>query len=80
MLDQQHAGPKQIYKALRAAQLFDVQLERANALVGEAKDFKEGYPKGFGLAVFVAGVSPGLAELQCPGFDFVPVQTHKVLI
>jgi hypothetical protein len=57
-----------------------MQLESADALVGDAKNFKEVDPKGLGLAVFVAGVSPGLAELQCPGFDFVPVQTHKVLI
>jgi hypothetical protein len=47
---------------------------------GDAKNFKEVDPKGFGFAVFVAGICPGLAELQCPGFDFVPVKTHKVLI
>jgi hypothetical protein len=49
-------------------------------LITDIKDFKEINPKGLGLAVFVAGVGPGLAELQCPGFNFVPVQTHKVLI
>ena len=73
------AGPKQIHKALCAAQLFNVQLKGGDAFVGDAKDFKESYPKGLGLAVFVAGVGPGLAELQCPGFDFFPVKTHRVL-
>jgi len=61
------------------SQLFDVLLEGANALVGDAKDFKEVDPKGLGLAVFVAGVSRGLAEKQCPGFHFVSVKTHLVL-
>jgi len=65
---------------LRAAELFDVQLEGGDALVGDAKDFKKGYPKRLGFAVFVAGISLGLAEKQCPGFDFVPVKPHKVLI
>lgn len=46
--------------------------------VGDAKDFKEVDPKGLGLAVFVAGVVPSLAEKQCPGFDFVPIKTHLV--
>jgi hypothetical protein len=53
--------------------------EGGNAFVGDAKDFKEVDPKGLGLAVFVAGVGPGFAEKQCPGFDFVPVKTHLVL-
>ena len=48
-------------------------------LITDIKDFKEINPKGLGLAVFVAGVGPGFAELQCPGFDFVPVKTHGVL-
>jgi len=48
-------------------------------LITDIKDFKEINPKGLGLAVFVAGVGPGLAELQCSGFDFVPVKTHGVL-
>jgi hypothetical protein len=65
---------------LCVAELFDVQLEGGNAFVGDAKDFKEVDPKGLGLAVFVAGVGPGLAEKQCPGFYFVPVKTHLVLI
>ena len=47
-------------------------------LITDIKDFKEIIPKGLGLAVFVAGVGPGFAELQCPGFDFVPVKTHGV--
>jgi hypothetical protein len=38
-----------------------------------------GDPKGLGFAVFVASVGPGLAEKQCPGFDFVPVKTHLVI-
>jgi hypothetical protein len=45
----------------------------------DAKDFKEVDPKGLGLAAFVAGVGPGLAEKQCPGFDFVPIRTHLAL-
>ena len=53
-----------------------VQLKGADAFVGDAKDFEEVDPKGLGLAVFVAGVVPGFAEKQCPGFDFVPVKTH----
>jgi hypothetical protein len=64
---------------LRPAELFDVQLEGGNAFVGDAKDFKEVDPKRFGFAVFVAGVGPGLAEKQCPGFDFVTIKTHLVL-
>ncbi len=76
MLHQQQAGSKKIHKALSATELFDVQLEGGNAFVGDAKDFKEIDPKGLGLAVFVAGIGPGLAEKQCPGFDFVPVKTH----
>ena len=73
------AGPEQIDKALCTAELFDVQLKGGDAFVGDAKDFKESYPKGLGLAVFVAGVGPGFAKLQCPGFDFVPVKIHRVL-
>ena len=76
VLDQQHAGPEQVDKALGAAELFDVQLKGGDAFVGDAKDFKEVDPKGFGLAVFVAGIGPGFAEKQCPGFDFVPIKTH----
>jgi len=45
-------------------------------LGGVAKNFEEVDPKGLGQAVFVAGVGPGFAEKQCPGFDFVPVKTH----
>jgi hypothetical protein len=80
VLDQQHAGPKQVHKALCAAELFDVQLKGAQPFVGDAKDFKEINPKGLGLAVFVAGVGPGLAEKQCPGFNFIPIKTHLVLM
>ena len=80
VLHQQHAGPKQVHKALCAPELFDVQLKGGDAFVGDAKDFKEIDPKGLGLAVFVAGVGPGFAEKQCPGFDFVPIKTHLVLI
>jgi hypothetical protein len=76
VLHQQYAGPKQIHKALCTAELLDVQLKGGNAFVGDAKDFKEGYPKGFGFAVFVAGVGPGFAEKQRPRFNFVPVKTH----
>nr|WP_295503602.1 hypothetical protein [Limnohabitans sp. Rim8] len=79
VLHQQHAGPKQVHKALCAAQFFVVQLEGGDAFVGDAKDFKEIDLKGLGLAVFVAGVGPGFAEKQCPGFDFVPIKTHLVL-
>ncbi len=61
------------------AELFDVQLEGGNAFVGDAKDFKEVDPKVLDLAVFVAGVGPGFAEKQCPGFDFVPIKNHLVL-
>ena len=73
------AGPEQVHEATLAAQLFDVLLEGTYALVGDAKDFEEVDPKGLGLAVFVAGVSPGLGEKQCPGFHFVPVKAHLVL-
>jgi len=79
VLHQQCTGPKQVHKALCAAELFDVQLKGGDAFVGDAKDFKEIDPKGLGLAVFVAGVGPGFAEKQCPGFDFVPIKTHLVL-
>jgi hypothetical protein len=61
---------------LRTTEFFDVQLKSGHPFVGDAKDFKEVDPKGLGLAVFVAGIAPGLAEKQCPGFDFVPVKTH----
>jgi len=47
---------------------------------GVAEDFEEIDPKGRGLAFFAAGVAPGLAEKQFPGFDFVPIKTHLVLI
>jgi hypothetical protein len=76
VLDQQHAGPKQVHEATLATQLVDVLLKGANPFVGDAKDFEEINPKGLGLAVFVAGVVPSFAEKQCPGFDFVPVKTH----
>ena len=79
LFHQQHAGPKQVHEATLSAELFDVLLEGAYAFVGDAKDFKEVDPKGLGLAVFVAGVGPGFAEKQCPGFNFVPVKTHLVL-
>ena len=79
LFHQQHAGPKQVHEATLSAELFDVLLEGAYAFVGDAEDFKEVDPKGLGLAVFVAGVGPGFAEKQCPGFDFVPVKTHLVL-
>jgi len=79
VLHQQHAGPKQVHKALSAPELFDVQLEGTDAFVGDAKDFKIIDPKGLGLAVLVAGIGPGFAKKQCSGFDFVPVKTHLVL-
>lgn len=63
-----------------AAELFGVQLKSDNAFVGDAKDFKEIDPKGLGLAVFVAGVGSVFSEKQFPGFDFVPIKTHLVLI
>ena len=68
LLHQQHAGPEQINKAigfcLDAGQLLDGVLEGGNALVGDAKDFKEINPERFALAVFIGGVSPGAAEGQ----------------
>ena len=64
----------------RPAKFFDVELKGGNAFVGDAKDFKEVEPKGFGLAVFVTGVYPSFAEKQCPGLDFVPIKNHLVLI
>lgn len=79
VLHQQHAGSKQVHKALCAAQLFDVQLEGGDAFVGDAKDFKEVDPKRLGLAVFVAGVGPGFSEKQCSGIYFVPIKTHLEL-
>ena len=33
-------GPEQVHEATLATQLFDVLLEGANALVGDAKSFK----------------------------------------
>ncbi|MDO8440794.1 MAG: hypothetical protein Q7S97_06255 [Polaromonas sp.] len=76
MLHQQHAGPEQIDKAIHpgfvAEQLLDGVLEGGNALVGDAKDFKEVNPERFALAVFIGSVSPGAAEGQRTGFDFVP--------
>jgi hypothetical protein len=33
-----------------------------------------------GLAVLVAGVGPGLAKKQFPGFDFIPIRTHLAII
>jgi hypothetical protein len=76
VFDQQHAAPEQVDKALGAAVLFDVQLKGGDSFVGDAKDLKEFDPKGLGFAVFVAGIGPGFAEKQCPGFDFVPIKTH----
>jgi hypothetical protein len=76
VFDKQHAGPKQIHKALGTAQLFDVQLEGGNAFVGDAKDLKEVDPKGFSFAFFVTGIGPGFTKKQYPGFDFVPVKKH----
>ena len=80
VLDQQHAAPKEVNKALSPAKFFDVELKGGDALVGDAKDFKEVEPKGFGLAVFVAGIGPGFAEKQCPRLDFVPIKNYLVLI
>ena len=54
----------------------ELVLKGGNAFVGDAEYFKEGNPEGFGFAVFVAGISPGFAEKQCPRFNFVPVKTH----
>ncbi len=76
VLDQQHPGPKQVHEATLSAELFDVLLEGAYAFVGDAKDFKEVNPKGFGFAVFVAGIGPGLAKKQRPRFNFVPIKKH----
>jgi len=53
-------------------------LEGGDPFVGDAEDVKEVDPKGLGLAVFAAGVAPGFAEKQCPGFNLVPIKTHKV--
>ena len=74
------AGPKEVDKALGPAKFFDVELKGGDAFVGDAKDFKEVEPKGFGLAVFVTGVCPGFAEKQCPRLDFVPIKNYLVLI
>jgi hypothetical protein len=79
VLYQKHAGPKQIDIALCAAELFNVQLKGGHPFVGDAEYCKEGNPKGLGFAVFVAGISPGFAEKQCPRFNFVPIKTHLVL-
>ena len=46
---QQHAGPEQIDKALRGAELFDVQLKGGHTLVGDAEDFEKINPEGLGL-------------------------------
>ena len=73
---QQHAGPEQIDKALRGAELFDVELERGHALVGDAEDFKKVDPEGLGLRVFVGGVCPGAAEGERARFDLVPAEGH----
>ena len=46
---QQHDGPEQIDKALRGAELFDVQLKGGHTLVGDAEDFEKINPEGLGL-------------------------------
>ena len=76
VLHQQTAGPEQVHKALRRAQLFDVQLEGGDTFVGDAEDFKKINPERFGLRVFVGSVSPGAAEGEGTGFDFVPGYGH----
>jgi hypothetical protein len=55
-------------------------LKRVNPLVGDTKDFKEGYPKRRALAFLVASIRPCLTEKQCSGFDFIPMNAHKVLL
>jgi len=77
VLDQQHAGPKEVDKALGPAKFFDVERKGGDAFVGDAKDFKEVEPKGFGLAVFVTGVCPGFAEKQCPDLISFQLRTIK---
>ena len=76
LLHQQLARPKQVHKALGAAELFDVVLEGGYPFVGDAKDLKEVDPKRRALALFVACIRPRLAEKQCSGFNLVPVKTH----
>jgi hypothetical protein len=56
-----------------------MELKGGDAFVGDAKDFKEVEPKGFGLTVFVTGVCPSFAEAQCSGLDFVPIKNTLVL-
>ena len=62
VLDQQHAGPEQIDKALRGAELLDVELEGGDALVGDAENLEKINPEGLGLGVFAGRVCPGAAE------------------
>ncbi len=50
-----------------------------NGLIPGAKAHGDAMHGGF-AAGFVAGVGPGFAEKQCPGFDLVPIKTHLVLI
>jgi hypothetical protein len=83
LLDQQHAGPEQIDKAVRAGlglwrilQLFDRMLKGGHALVGDAKDVKEVHPERLGLRVFIGSIVPLFGEGQRLGFDFVPGKGH----
>lgn len=66
MFDQQHAGPKQIYKTIRfgfgSGELFNGMLKRGNAFIGDAKNIEEINLERFGFGVFAAGISPLLAE------------------
>ena len=76
VLHQQHAGPEQVDVAIEFCavprQFLNRMFKAGNALVGDAKYFEKVDPEGLGLAAFIGGVSPGSAERQRAGFDFIP--------
>jgi hypothetical protein len=48
-------------------------------LVGDSENLKEVDPERLALAVFIGRISPGAAEGEGAGFDFVPGDGHGAI-
>nr|WP_297489540.1 hypothetical protein [Acidocella sp.] len=72
MLDEEHAFPEEVNKALFVAEFFDGFLEGGDALARGAEDFEEFVVEGLGLAALIMGGAPFRGEGGGTGADFVP--------
>ena len=78
MLDEQIALPQPVDITIPTVELFDLLLEAADALGGDAEDIEKLYPERFGIRIFGFGFRPFLGEAEGAIFDFVPGECHSI--